>query len=57
MNELNYMVWLEIKDNPLLVVLMFGASITKLIGVLFSIYLLLWIQSFTEVRARNGNQT
>ena len=49
------MVWLEIKENPLLVVLMFGASITKLIGVLFSIYLLLWIQSFSEIRARNGH--
>jgi MFS family permease len=55
--ELNYMVWLEIKENPLLVVLMFGASITKLIGVLFSIYLLLWIQSFADIRARHGNQT
>lgn len=49
------MVWLEIKENPLLVVLMFGASITKLIGVLFSIYLLLWIQSFSEIRAKNGH--
>ena len=54
-NELNYMVWLEIKANPLLVVLMFGASITKLIGGLFSIYLLLWIQSFAEIRARDGH--
>lgn len=57
MNELNYMVWLEMKGNPLLVVLMFGASITKLIGVLFSIYLLLWIQSFSEIKVKNGTQS
>lgn len=53
-SELNSLVWMEIKENPLLLVLMFGASITKLIAVLFSIYLLLWIQSFAEIRVNNG---
>lgn len=54
MNELNVLVWLELKSNPLLVVLMVGASITKLLAVLFSIYLLLWIQTFSESKGSSG---
>jgi hypothetical protein len=45
-------VTIEFRENPLLIVLMFGAAITRLLSVLFSVYLLLWIQSF--VKAPNG---
>lgn len=36
----------ELKKNPLLMICMVGATITKLLSVLFSTYLILWIQSF-----------
>ena len=37
----------ELKKNPLLTICMVGATITKLLSVLFSTYLILWIQSFS----------
>ena len=44
--ELTRTCLMEFRKNPLLIILMIGASITRLISVLFSTYLLLWIQSF-----------
>jgi MFS family permease len=36
------------RDNPILYFSMIGASITRLLSVLFSTYLILWIQSFSD---------
>ena len=44
--DLSLTVILELKHNPLLIALIFGASITRLISILFSTYLILWIQTF-----------
>ena len=41
--ELTHIVHNEIAHNPILIVLMVGATITRLLSVLFSTYLLLWI--------------
>jgi hypothetical protein len=41
--DLTNIVIEAIKENPLLIVLMIGAAITRLVGVLGHIYLLLWI--------------
>ena len=41
--ELTSIVCIEIKENPILVVSMIGGTITKLLSVLFSTYLILWI--------------
>ena len=35
-------------DNPILLLCMIGASITRLLSVLFNTYLILWIQSFGD---------
>ena len=50
--ELTIIVTMELRENPLLIALMVGASITRLLSVLFSVYLLLWIQSFSEPEAQ-----
>jgi len=44
--ELTTIVIIELYETPLLIVCMVGASITRLLSVLFSTYLVLWIQSF-----------
>lgn len=44
--ELTFIVWAEMKTNPVLIMCMFGGTITKLVSVLFSTYLILWIQTF-----------
>lgn len=41
--ELTIIVAMEMRANPLLIALMVGASTTRLVSVLFSVYLLLWI--------------
>jgi len=41
--DLSLTVILELKHNPLLIALIFGASITRLISILFSTFLILWI--------------
>ena len=41
--ELTLIVHNEIAHNPVLLILMLGATITRLLSVLFSTYLLLWI--------------
>ena len=46
--ELTLIVNNEIWHNPILLILMFGATITRLLSVLFSTYLLLWIQTFAK---------
>ena len=38
----------ELKENPILTLCMIGASITRLISVLFSNFLILWIQTFFD---------
>ena len=38
----------EIKKKPILLVSVIGATITRLISVLFSSYLILWIQTFVD---------
>lgn len=44
--ELTLIVTSEVVENPLLLICMIGGTITKLISVLFSTYLILWIQTF-----------
>lgn len=46
-SKFNYLVRKQLNEQPLLLVTLVGASITRLLAVLFSTYLLLWIQSFT----------
>ena len=41
--ELTSIVCIEVNENPILVVSMIGGTITKLLSVLFSTYLILWI--------------
>lgn len=36
----------QLNDQPILLVCLIGSGITKLVSVLFSTYLILWIQSF-----------
>ena len=43
----------EMRENPVLGICMIGASITRLLSVLFSTYLILWIQTF--VSGEQGN--
>jgi len=38
----------ELKQKPILVLCIIGATITRLLSVLFSTYLILWIQTFAE---------
>ena len=38
----------EMRENPVLGICMVGASITRLLSVLFSTYLILWIQTFVS---------
>lgn len=42
----NTMVWTELLSKPVLITTLIGSSITRLLSVLFSTYLILWIQSF-----------
>ena len=51
--ELTQLVRIEIQNNPLLLVCMAGSAITRLLSVLFSTYLILWIQTF--VNGDNGS--
>ena len=44
--ELTSIVKYELSTNPVLMVGILGGSITRLIGILFSTYLIIWIQSF-----------
>ena len=52
--ELTVIVGMEMKANPVLTMCMVGGAITKLISVLFSTYLILWIQTF--VNGDKGSQ-
>lgn len=51
--ELMNIAIIELKENPVLFISMVGASITRLLSVLFSTYLILWIQTF--VNGDGGN--
>jgi len=53
MKELTLIVFEEMYQNPVLFMCMVGGTITKLISVLFSTYLILWIQTF--VTGSNGS--
>ena len=53
--ELTLIVNNEMAHNPILVVLMLGATITRLLSVLFSTYLLLWIQTFAKPNPEINN--
>lgn len=44
--ELTIIVYREMQQNPVLLMCMIGGTITKLVSVLFSTYLILWIQTF-----------
>ena len=46
--ELNRIVGIELLDNPLIFMCMVGGTVVKLLSVLFSTYLILWIQTFVE---------
>lgn len=39
---------MQLKEEPILVISIIGATITRLLAVLFSTYLILWIQKFYE---------
>lgn len=41
--ELTGICWVEMQSNPVLFISIIGGSITRLIGVLFSTYLIIWI--------------
>jgi magnesium-transporting ATPase (P-type) len=45
-SEFNRLVKKELSDKPILLSCLIGAAIAKLFAVLFSTYLILWIQSF-----------
>lgn len=51
--ELTFIVYQEMVLNPVLFMCIVGGTITKLISVLFSTYLILWIQTF--VTGTNGS--
>ena len=46
--DLTIVVIKELKKKPILLVSVIGATITRLISVLFSSYLILWIQTFVD---------
>ena len=46
--KISVTVYQNLRDKPILVVCIIGAAITRLIAVLFSTYLILWIQKFAE---------
>jgi predicted MFS family arabinose efflux permease len=49
MRNLAGMVQKQLNEQPILLVCLIGSSITKLLSVLFSTYLILWIQSFDNL--------
>ena len=51
--ELMNIAMIELRENPILSISMIGASINRLLSVLFSTYLILWIQTF--VNGDGGN--
>ena len=53
--ELTLIVNNEMAHNPILLLLMLGAAITRLLSVLFSTYLLLWIQTFAKPQPEFNN--
>mmetsp|Transcript_8687 Transcript_8687/g.14735 ORF Transcript_8687/g.14735 Transcript_8687/m.14735 type:complete len:104 (-) Transcript_8687:477-788(-) len=55
--QLTIIVRKAMNENPILLVLMFGASITRLLAVLFSTYLILWIQHFCTPEAHQESQS
>lgn len=44
---------MEISENPLLPICMIGFAITRIVTVLFSLYLILWIQTFATGEGGN----
>lgn len=41
--ELTIIVYLELRTNPILIVGILGGTIVRLIGIIFSTYLIIWI--------------
>jgi hypothetical protein len=41
--ELTIIVYIELRTNPILIVGIIGGTIVRLIGIIFSTYLIIWI--------------